>query len=97
MFVVLVEEEGSQRALGVAFSSNRWLPRHTNRESSGREKVIDSVPERPYHYQWLRMARSSDTRNSIWEMLAQKAHQRTPLILGNKAEVEETVAITQGG
>ena len=30
-------------------------------------------------------------------VLTQKAHQRTPLILENRAEVEETVAIIQGG
>ena len=44
-------EEGSQRALGVAFLSDGWLARHTNRESSGHDRVIDSVAECPYHHQ----------------------------------------------
>ena len=36
-------------------------------------------------------------KQRILDIQPQKAHQRTPLILGNRAEVEETVAIIQGG
>ena len=44
-------EEESQTVLGVAFLSDGWLARRTNRESSGQDRVIDSVPERPYDHQ----------------------------------------------
>jgi fructose-1,6-bisphosphatase I len=36
-------------------------------------------------------------KQRILDIQPQGAHQRTPLILGNRAEVEETIAIIQGG
>ena len=36
-------------------------------------------------------------KERILDIQPQKAHQRTPLVLGNRAEVEEAVAIIQRG
>ena len=43
--------EGSKRAWEAAFLSGGWLGRHTGRESSGQDMMIDSVPECPYYHQ----------------------------------------------
>ena len=52
----------------MAFLSDGWLARRKSKESSGHDRVIDTVPECPYHHQGLWIARSSDTRSSIWRM-----------------------------